>query len=211
VGALAVGGVCVLILPGAASVKAQEPAAAPASSVLGPAPAAAVDAAGAPAATSPAPPHAAAAPTAAPAAAASQAAAPPGPAAGAASTPTASPKPPPEPLKRPRFDAAILQGVDKITAETLRFEVKVGEPVRYKGLILTVHACEGAAADEAAADSIAHLEVQSQPEVLPGRVAAAPRLVFRGWMFASSPTLHPFEHPVYDLWLIACKTAAPSA
>jgi hypothetical protein len=122
-----------------------------------------------------------------------------------------APKPPPEPLKRPRFNAAIMQGVDKITAETLRFEAKVGEPVRYKGLILTVHACETTAADEDITDSIAHVEVQSQPEVLPGRAAAPPRQVFKGWMFASSPTLHPFEHSVYDLWLIACKTTGPGA
>ena len=122
-----------------------------------------------------------------------------------------APKPPPEPLKRPRFNSAILQGVDKITAETLRFEAKVGEPVRYKGLILTVRACETTAADETIDDNIAFVEVQSQPEVLAGRVAAPPRQVFKGWMFASSPTLHSFEHPVYDLWLIACKTAAPGA
>jgi len=121
------------------------------------------------------------------------------------------PKPPPEPLKRPRFNAAIMQGVDKITAETLRFEAKVGEPVRYKGLILTVRACETTAADETIDDNVAYVEVQSQPEVLPGRAAAAPRQVFKGWMFASSPTLHPLEHPVYDLWLIACRTAGPGA
>jgi hypothetical protein len=36
-------------------------------------------------------------------------------------------------------------------------------------------------------------------------------VVFRGWMFASSPGLHPVEHPLYDVWLIACKTPAPVA
>ena len=126
----------------------------------------------------------------------------------AAPKPVETPKPPPEPLKRPRYDTAILQGVDKITAETLRFEAKVGAPVRYKGLILTVRSCESAAADENITDNIAYVDVQSQPEVLPGRVAAPPRQVFKGWMFASSPTLHAFEHPVYDLWLVACKTSA---
>lgn len=121
------------------------------------------------------------------------------------------PKPPPEPLKRQRFDAAIMQGVDKITAETLRFEVKVGEPVRYRGLILTVHACENTAPDEAVSDAFAHLEVLSQPVSGPGRAAGPPRLVFRGWMSAQSPSLHPLEHPIYDLWLIACKSSAPAA
>lgn len=113
-----------------------------------------------------------------------------------------------EPMKRPRFASAILQAVDKTTAETLRFEAKVGEPVRYKGLVLTVRACEGAAADEGFTDSIAHLDVQAQPEALTRQPA---RVVFRGWTFASSPALHPLEHPLYDVWLIACKTPAPGA
>ncbi len=119
------------------------------------------------------------------------------------------PPPPPPPLKRPRFASAILQGVDKITAETFRFEAKVGEPVRYKGVVLTVHACETTASDEADADSWAHLDVVSQPRTPPGKAAPAPKPVFGGWMSASSPSLHPFEHAGYDLWLIACRTAAP--
>ena len=133
---------------------------------------------------------------------------PPKPAAPAASEPA---KPPPEPLKRPRFTAAVLQGVDKITAETIRFEAKVGEPVRFKGLIVTIRACETTAPDENINDAVAYADVLSQAQVSPGRAAAPPRSVFHGWMFASSPSIHPVEHPVYDLWLIACKTAAPGA
>jgi hypothetical protein len=111
-----------------------------------------------------------------------------------------------EPMKRPRFTSAILQAVDKTTAETLRFEAKVGEPIRYKGLVLTVHDCETTAPDEGYTDAIAHLDIQTQPEGAP-----AARVIFRGWMFASSPGLHAVEHPLYDVWLIACKTAAPPA
>ena len=122
-------------------------------------------------------------------------------------TAQAPPAPPPEPLKRPRFTSAVLQAVDKTTAETLRFEAKVNEPVRYKGLVLTVHACEGSAADENGNDAFAHMDIQSRPDALSQR--AAQREVFRGWMFANSPGLHPVEHPIYDVWLIACKTPAP--
>ena len=25
--------------------------------------------------------------------------------------------------------------------------------------------------------------------------------VFNGWMFSSSPSITPFDHPVYDVWL----------
>ncbi|HTK34240.1 MAG TPA: DUF2155 domain-containing protein [Caulobacteraceae bacterium] len=119
-----------------------------------------------------------------------------------------------EPMKRPRFTSAILQGVDKTTAETLRFEAKVGEPVRFGGrggvggLVITVHACEVAAPDEGYADAMVHLDVQAQPQAI---VPQAARVIFRGWMFANSPGLHAVEHPLYDVWLIACKTAAPVA
>ncbi|MAK19138.1 MAG: hypothetical protein CMI72_02085, partial [Candidatus Pelagibacter sp.] len=27
---------------------------------------------------------------------------------------------------------------------------------------------------------------------------------FNGWTFSSSPTLRPFDHPVYDIWITKC-------
>ena len=119
------------------------------------------------------------------------------------------PPPPPPPPKRPRYTTVVLQTLDKVTAETLRFEAKVDEPVRYKDLVITVHACETQATDEPYAQTAAHMDVQYQPEVLGGRTPQVARQVFRGWMYGDAPGLHPFEHPIYDLWVIACKT--PSA
>lgn len=120
----------------------------------------------------------------------------------------AAPDKPVEPVRRPRYGAAILQAVDKVTAETLRFEAKVGEPIRFKGLVVTVNTCETTAADEDAPDSIAHMQVLSQPE---GMASVTAREAYRGWMYANAAAVHPFQHPVYDLWLIACKAQAPSA
>ncbi len=34
--------------------------------------------------------------------------------------------------------------------------------------------------------------------------------IFRGWMFASTPALNALEHPVYDVWVIDCKTQVAS-
>ena len=121
---------------------------------------------------------------------------------------TAAPDKPAEPTRRPRYGSAILQAVDKVTAETLRFEAKVGEPIRFKGLVVTVNTCETTAADEDAPDSIAHMQVLSQPE---GMASVSAREASRGWMYANAAAVHPFQHPVYDLWLIACKAQAPSA
>jgi hypothetical protein len=118
-------------------------------------------------------------------------------------------KPAGVPVRRARYDVAVIEALDKVTAESLRFEAAVGHPVRYKSLVFTVKACERSAPDEPFDDSIAYLTVDSQPRPAPGRPALAPRQAFKGWMYASSPGLHPLEHPVYDAWLITCRAAAP--
>lgn len=133
----------------------------------------------------------------------------------AAETPATSetrPKPqaaekPTEPTRRIRSGAAIIQAIDKVTAETLRFEAPIGQPIRYKTLVFTVRACETTAADEDSPDSMAYMTIESQPKSLTGRAPPAPKQVFRGWMFASSPGLNPLQHPVYDAWLIACRAS----
>ena len=112
-------------------------------------------------------------------------------------------------IKRARYDVAVIQALDKISAESMRFEAAVGRPVRYKNLVFTVRACERSADDEAVEDSIAHVTVESQPRAAPGKPSPPPRQAFRGWMYASSPGLNPLEHPIYDAWLITCRAAAP--
>jgi hypothetical protein len=120
-----------------------------------------------------------------------------------------APKPAESTQKRARRDVAILQALDKVTAETVRFEARVGQPVRYKTLVITVRACEESASDEPVDDAMAYLTVESQPRSAPGKPTPAPRQVFRGWMYASSPGLNPLEHPVYDAWLITCRATSP--
>jgi hypothetical protein len=121
----------------------------------------------------------------------------------------AAEKAPEVPVRRARYDVAVIQAIDKVTAETLRFEAAVGRPVRYKSLVFTVRACERSAPDEPVNDSVVYMTVQSQPKPAPGKPTPPPRQAFRGWMYASSPGLHPLEHPVYDAWLITCRAAGP--
>ena len=128
----------------------------------------------------------------------------------------ATPKPaattkPVEPTKRLRYSVAIVQALDKVTTETMRFEVPVGQPIRYKTLIFTVRACETAASDEIAPETSAYVVIDTQPKAQAGRAAPPGRQVYKGWMYASTPGLHPLEHPVYDAWLIACKQSLPVA
>ncbi len=118
---------------------------------------------------------------------------------------------PVEPIRRSRSGAAIIQAIDKVTAETLRFEAPIGQAIRYKTLVFTVRACETTAPDESTPDSVAYLTIESQPKSLTGRAPPPPKQVFRGWMFASSPGLNPLQHPVYDAWLIACRAPGPDS
>jgi hypothetical protein len=125
---------------------------------------------------------------------------------------TAPPPPPTAPPVLPvRSPAAILQVLDKVTTETMRFAAPVGQRVRYKNLVFTVKACETSGLGQASPEASAYLVVDSQPAPVAGRPPVEAKQVFRGWMFANSPGLNPLQHPIYDAWLIACMAAAPPA
>ena len=112
---------------------------------------------------------------------------------------------PEEPPARERRPVAIVQALDKTTAETMRFEVQVGgPPVRFRNtLIFTARACEVNAEDDPQEEAAAYLEIRSQPRGTNQPTQA--RQVFRGWMFASAPAVNPLEHPNYDAWVVGCR------
>lgn len=115
----------------------------------------------------------------------------------------AEPEGPPGRRQRRRY--AIVQAVDKVTAETMRFEVEVnGRPVAFnKTLIFRARACEVSASDERARDAVAYMEISVQPRG--GAPVQDVRQLFRGWMFASSPGVSGLQHPVYDAWIVGCR------
>jgi hypothetical protein len=126
-----------------------------------------------------------------------------------AAPPAAPPAPPPGPPPPLRSPTAILQVLDKVTAETLKFEAPVGRHVRYKTLIFTVRVCETRGAGDPQPRPSAYVVIDSEAPTLPGHAPLPGKEVYNGWMFAEGPGLHPFEHPIYDAWLVACSAAAP--
>lgn len=109
------------------------------------------------------------------------------------------------PGRRQRRPVAIIHAIDKVTAESMLFEVEVGgRPVRFnKTLIFSARACEVSASDEQTEDAIAYLEVGVQPRGI--AVPTEARQIFKGWMFASSPGVSGLQHPIYDAWVVGCK------
>jgi hypothetical protein len=123
----------------------------------------------------------------------------------AAETAQVAPEAASTPGRRQRRRVAIIEAVDKITTERMRFEVEVGgRPVRFqKTLIFTARACEVSASDEQVEDAVAYLEVSIQPRGV--TQVTDPRQIFRGWMFASSPAVSGLQHPIYDAWVVGCR------
>ena len=134
-----------------------------------------------------------------------------GPAAPAKQAEVKPPPPPPPPPKPVRSPAAIMQALDKVTAETMRFAAPVGQPVRYKNLVFTVKACESTGLGGASPRASAYVVIDNAPLASEGVSPPPPKQVFKGWMFANSPGLNPLQSPIYDAWVIACMAAAPPA
>ena len=119
--------------------------------------------------------------------------------------------PPPAPPKPVRSQVAVLQALDKVTAETIRFAAPVGQPIRYKNLVFVVKACETSDLGQPSPTAAAYVVIDSAPLGAEGFAPPPAKQVFKGWMFANSPGLNPFQHPVYDAWLISCAVATPPA
>jgi hypothetical protein len=51
-----------------------------------------------------------------------------------------------------------------------------------------------------------HADAGSLAPASTGERVMPENMIFSGWMFASSPALNGVEHPVYDVWVIDCKT-----
>lgn len=94
---------------------------------------------------------------------------------------------------------ARFTGLDKITGRIISFDVMIDETVQFGALRVTPRTCFTRPADETQQTST-FMEVDEV--TLNNQV----RRIFTGWMFASSPGLNAIEHPVYDVWLVDCKT-----
>ena len=99
---------------------------------------------------------------------------------------------------------AVLRGLDKVTARTRDFEAPIGEEVRFGALSITVPYCRKRPPEEPP-EVFAFMEIEDRRTDGFG-VQAEGELMFSGWMFASNPALNALEHPVYDVWVIDCRS-----
>ena len=91
-----------------------------------------------------------------------------------------------------------LKILDKISSKNTLIKLKNGELVKFKDLSIKSFKCKNSEFDDnpeiTAYIQVKDLTDQNNDEVF----------VFNGWMFSSSPSITPFDHPVYDVWLVNC-------
>lgn len=134
-----------------------------------------------------------------------QAAAPQGPRAspGAAGKPStdapASKADQPTPMAERVVTFAVL---DKNNGQTRSFQVKPGALVNFGRLTIRVRACEATPPWERPWSG-AFLQIDHRLK------RGGQKRVFSGWLFAESPSINSFEHPIYDVWVKSCAMSFP--
>ena len=88
--------------------------------------------------------------------------------------------------------------LDKVNSKSSSLNIKIGESKNFKNLVIKVLKCKNSEFDDNP-DVTAYLQVKDITQVEKDKV-----FVFNGWTFASSPSIKPFDHPIYDIWLTRC-------
>ncbi len=88
--------------------------------------------------------------------------------------------------------------LDKISSKNTLLKLKNGQLLKFKDLSIQSLNCKNSKFDDNPAITayiqVRDLSNQNNDEVF----------VFNGWMFSSSPSITPFDHPIYDVWLVKC-------
>ena len=88
--------------------------------------------------------------------------------------------------------------LNKISSKNISLELKNNEEKVFDDLIIKSIKCKNSEFDDDP-EIIAYIQVIDQSITNNDEV-----YVFNGWMFSSSPSINPFDHPVYDVWLTGC-------
>tara|TARA_B100000424_G_scaffold113459_1_gene85415 strand:+ start:119 stop:523 length:405 start_codon:yes stop_codon:yes gene_type:complete len=91
-----------------------------------------------------------------------------------------------------------LKILDKVSSKNSTILLKIGQEKKINNLMIKVLKCQNSKFDDnpeiTAYMQVKDLNIKQKDKVF----------IFNDWTFASSPSLKPFDHPVYDIWLNKC-------
>jgi len=88
--------------------------------------------------------------------------------------------------------------LDKISSKNELIKLTNNEEYTYKDLSIKSIKCSESEFDDNP-EIKAYIQVKDLTKKDRNNV-----YVFNNWMFSSSPSIEPFDHPVYDIWLVNC-------
>ncbi len=88
--------------------------------------------------------------------------------------------------------------LDKISSKNELIILVNKEELIYKDLAIKSMKCTNSELDDNP-DTKAYIQVRDLTKNDNDKV-----YIFNNWMFSSSPSITPFDHPVYDIWLVNC-------
>ena len=91
-----------------------------------------------------------------------------------------------------------IKVLDKISSKNKLVKLENGIEIQHKDLSIKSMKCKNSEFDDNP-EITAYIQVKDKSKKNKDDV-----FVFNGWMFSSSPSIAPFDHPVYDIWLIRC-------
>ena len=91
-----------------------------------------------------------------------------------------------------------LKILDKVSSKNATLTLKIGEEKKFQNLIFRYQKSRNSKFDDNP-EITAYLQVRDLNKKNKDKV-----FIFNGWTFASSPSIKPFDHPVYDIWIIRC-------
>ena len=99
-------------------------------------------------------------------------------------------------IKTEKF--AVLTILDKVNSQSDIIEIEVGREYKFKNLSINILKCNNSKFDDDP-EVTAYMQVRDTVNKDENKV-----FIFNDWTFASSPSIRPFDHPVYDIWLKKC-------
>ena len=93
---------------------------------------------------------------------------------------------------------AVLTILDKVNSQSDIIEIEVGREYKFKNLSINILKCNNSKFDDDP-EVTAYMQVRDTINKDENKV-----FIFNDWTFASSPSIRPFDHPVYDIWLKKC-------
>ena len=88
--------------------------------------------------------------------------------------------------------------LDKVNSKSSTLVLKIGKEEDFKNLKIKALKCKNSEFDD-------NPEITAYLQVVDKTIQSKDKVfIFNDWTFASSPSLKPFDHPIYDIWLKKC-------